>query len=100
MRNEAPGMTRTASRVDTNHAEIVSALRQVGCSVLSLAALGGGVPDLLVAKGGTTVLIEIKQGKGKLNKQQKDWHANWKGAVYVVNSPQAAWAVMCETSPR
>ncbi len=89
-------MTRTASRVDTNHAEIVAALRQVGCSVLSLAALGGGVPDLLVAKGGTTVLIEIKHRKGKLNKLQKEWHDRWNGAVHVVNNPQAALDVVCD----
>lgn len=40
---------RRAAKVDGNHAEIVDTLRGYGCLVLSLAQLGSGIPDLLVA---------------------------------------------------
>lgn len=35
-------------RVDANHSQIVKALRQCGVSVLSLAPVGHGCPDLLI----------------------------------------------------
>ena len=47
---------RRAARVDSNHIEIVKAFRKLGCSVLSLASLGKGVPDLLVAVHGVVDL--------------------------------------------
>ena len=36
---------RRAARTDANQAAIVDALRSVGCSVVSLSAVGKGVPD-------------------------------------------------------
>ena len=39
---------RQAAKVDDNQAAIVEALRSLGASVESLAAVGKGVPDLLV----------------------------------------------------
>lgn len=57
--------------MDQNHAEIVHALRDVGCSVLSLASLGRGAPDLLCGYKGRNVLLEVKKPKGKLNDQHR-----------------------------
>ena len=45
---------RRAARIDRNQPEIVKALRQVGAHVTSLAAVGDGVPDLLVGFQGMT----------------------------------------------
>lgn len=79
---------RRAARVDSNHSHIVSAFRKMGCSVLSLAALGAGVPDLLVAIEGTTWLVEVKFGKGEENDKQKEWADNWLGMRAVVRDIQ------------
>lgn len=51
---------RRAAKVDANQSEIVAALEKAGASVTSLAAVGKGVPDLLVAYRGCWYLLEIK----------------------------------------
>ena len=91
---------RKRGKVDANQDEIVQALRQVGCSVLSLAALGTGVPDLLVRRGGTLHLhlLEIKNGskppsKRKLTDDQIDFCKLWPVTV-VNNIDEALKAVM------
>lgn len=90
---------RLKPRVDRNQQQIVSALRQVGCTVQSLAALGKGVPDLLVARGGRNMLLEVKDGeappsKRKLTDDEREWHVRWNAPVFVVNSvPEALKAV-------
>jgi hypothetical protein len=45
---EAGSMRRRAAKVDISQPGIVKALRDAGCTVVSLAPLGNGVPDLLV----------------------------------------------------
>jgi Holliday junction resolvase len=80
---------RRAAKVDRNQPEIVSALRQVGADVQSLAAVGDGVPDLLVGFRGTTFLIEVKDGSKapsarQLTDDQIKWHAAWRGGRCVV----------------
>ena len=82
-------MTRRAARVDANHAEIVGCFRACGCDVQSLAAVGCGVPDLLVHQRSTGKLwlVEVKDGKKspserKLTKDQLEFHAIW--PVHVV----------------
>ena len=82
---------RRAARTDSNHTDIVDGLRQIGCSVLSLAAVGKGVPDLLVARNGKTVLMEVKDGtkrpsKRRLTPDQEIFHVAWKGEIHVVES--------------
>lgn len=70
----------TRKKVDHNHASIVSGLRRVGASVASIASVGGGVPDILVAFRGTWYVAEIKDGeksasRRKLTIAEKEWHA-------------------------
>lgn len=84
-------MTRRAAKVDANQPEIVAALRKVGADVTSLAAVGDGVPDLLVGFRGATVLIEVKDGSKppsarQLTADQIEWHAAWRGGRCVVVS--------------
>lgn len=87
---------RRAARTDTNHREVVAALRAVGCSVSSLAAVGQGVPDLLVGVSGATLLVEVKDGsrspsERRLTACQQSWMAEWRGGpVAVVDSAEAA----------
>ena len=80
---------RRAARTDRNHAEIVAAFRLFGCSVQSLAAVGAGVPDLLVGWRGKNLLIEVKDGQKtksqrKLTPAQVKFHWKWYGLISVV----------------
>ncbi len=87
---------RRAARVDANHEQVVVALQAAGATVQSLAAVGQGVPDLLVGFQGKTLLMEIKDGKKppsarRLTEQQLVWHGAWRGGpVSVVDGPDAA----------
>jgi Holliday junction resolvase len=74
------------ARVDKNHKEIVECFRKLGCSVLSLHAVGKGCPDLLVCYQMQLYLVEVKDTGGKLNTLQEDWHRKWGSPVYVVRS--------------
>jgi Holliday junction resolvase len=82
---------RRAAKVDANHTEIVDALRLIGVSVASTAAIGKGFPDLVVSDGPRTLLIEIKDGekspsKRKLTEDQEKFAAAWRGQIAKVES--------------
>lgn len=85
-----------AAKIDANQNEIVNALRDIGCSVQSLAAVGKGVPDLLVANHrGELFLMEIKDGSKppsarKLTPDQVKWHDNWNSEIHVVLTVEQA----------
>lgn len=90
------------ARRDANHNEIVAALKAAGCSVVDLAACGGGVPDLLVgvSSGRRNLLLEVKRpgvaGKkrGKVqagtNERQATFRDSWRGHVATVASVDEA----------
>lgn len=75
---------RLRARVDNNHKQIVEALRKCGFSVVSLHQVGKGVPDLLVGKGGSTWIVELKSKGGKLGDDQKKFIEEWRGSPVVV----------------
>ena len=86
---------RRAPKVDANQSAIVSALRRVGCEVLSLAAVGNGCPDLLVFVPVTDrlVMLECKDGmkapsRRSLTPHQREFHKRW--PVVVVEDENAA----------
>lgn len=90
---------RKAARVDTNQKEIVDALRKVGAGVISLAAVGKGVPDLLVFFRGKLRLIEIKDGnkppsQRKLTPDQQAFHALWSGGIDVAKNVDEALEII------
>ncbi len=73
---------RTASKIDANQREIVTALRKAGCKVKSLAMMGEGFPDLLILRAGVLTLMEIKDGsqppsKRRLTPHQVQFHKDW-----------------------
>jgi Holliday junction resolvase len=82
----------TYARIDTNHKEIVKALRDAGASVISMASLKHGTPDILVGYAGETILMEIKRdAKAKFTSDQLEFLGKWKGgAVSRVDSVDAA----------
>ena len=89
-----------AKRIDDNQRAIVKALRSIpGCTVESLAAVGKGVPDLLVGYKNENFLVELKNplmppSKRKLTKAQVRWHQQWGGKVYVVTCHEDALEVI------
>lgn len=91
---------RYAARTDHNQTEIVAALRHAGALVCSLAAVGQGVPDLLVFFGPARglVLMEVKDGKKSpsarsLTAAQRHYQAlGW--PVTVVNNVDDALAAL------
>ena len=89
-----------ARRADGNQAEIVAALRAVGCKVVPTHTIGQGFPDLVCDFHSRTCLIEIKdpskpKGDRKLTPAQAEFHAAWTGPIYVVETPE--FAVLCAT---
>jgi Holliday junction resolvase len=83
-------------KVDGNQALIISTLRHAGATVVDLAAVGSGCPDLLVGYNQRTFLFEVKDGgrapsKRRLNPLQKAWHESWRGypAFIVTNEAEA-----------
>ena len=95
---------RWHAKVDRNQRPIVEALRKAGAAVQSLAAVGGGVPDLLVWHRGSLALLEIKDPAGRerkvgLTPSQEAWHAAWPGKVHVVSSVEQALAAHAEKCP-
>lgn len=87
---------RRAAKVDANQPAIIDALRRVGCSVQSLAAVGDGVPDLLVWSPRVgLLLIEVKnpeEHSGEVRRHpwraltpdQVTFHRLWRGPIAIV----------------
>lgn len=75
---------RVRARTDDNQTDIVRTLRHVGAYVVSMASIGGGVPDLLVGFRGKTYLLEVKDGdkpkcQQKLTPLEIFFHKEWTG---------------------
>lgn len=85
---------RMYGKVDANQAAIVKALRAVGMSVLSLAPMGKGCPDLLVADDDSYFLIEVKGPKGKLTDDQVAFIADWRGVVHIARTVDDALTIV------
>jgi hypothetical protein len=87
---------RYNAKRDANQPAIVEALRAVGCQVLLLHRVGGGVPDLLVkTRGGRLRLMEIKDGSRPpsergLEVKQRQFQEEWKPCCCVVESVEQA----------
>ena len=77
-------VTRYAKKKDANQNPIVEALEAIGCSVYDASRVGGDFPDLIVAKGLKTMLIEVKnpersKGRRELSKGQNKFLSGWRG---------------------
>jgi len=92
-------MRRYSSRIDENQPEIVDTLRSAGASVESLAAVSGGVPDLLVCYKDTLYLMEVKNPEKpkrdqRLTPAQVVWHEKWCGTIHIIRTPFEALDVI------
>lgn len=86
-------------RVDENQAQIVTDLRNAGCSVEHLSPLGRGCPDILVGDNKVNYLFEIKNptkppSKRKLTMEERTWHCSWLGQVDIIHSAEEALNIM------
>lgn len=91
---------RRAARVDASQREIVETLRRVGAFVVSLAAVGGGVPDVLCGFRGRWHVMEVKRPAGprggasadgqRLRETQRRFIALAGAPVHVVRTPAEA----------
>ena len=89
---------RRAAKVDANHRQIRTALRQVGWTVHDLSGAGNGIPDLLCLKAGRVAFVEVKDGSKvpsarKLTPDQVALHEAFTAAgtpVHIVTSVEEA----------
>lgn len=84
-----------AKKVDRTHGAIRDHLRAIGYSVWDSSAVGGGFPDLVVARCGFTALVECKSGSEagaemELNEAQRRFRDAWQGSFVVAATPQQA----------
>ena len=98
---------KTKGRVDRNQQDIIDALRKAGCSVLSLASVGNGCPDIMAGIAGKNYILEIKDGtkppsRQKLTPAQKRFHKfdpehpekYWQGQKAVVSTVHEALSIV------
>ena len=90
---------RKHGKVDGNQNEIVEALRACGVSVESLAAVGGGVPDLLCGHAGENWLIEVKMPGEGFTPKQKPWHRDWRGKAHIAYDIKQAIDIVLRRAP-
>lgn len=83
--------SKLRGRRDANQGLIKARFEQQYCSVADLADLGNDIPDLLVAYGGFTVLVECKvPGTGQLSPGQERFKRDWRGPVKICRSAEEA----------
>ena len=97
-------MGKYNAKTDANHTDVVTALRSVGAGVQSLAMVGDGCPDLLVAFRGAWHVLEVKDGSKppshrKLTPAEQMWLLRFDelAPVFVVNSVEEALEVIGAT---
>lgn len=81
---------RLAARKDANHNEIADTFRRLGWSVLDIYQLPG-TADILVARRGVTIMVEIKDGskppsKRRLTESEREFAETWEGMHVVVET--------------
>jgi hypothetical protein len=79
-------------RTDSNHAEIIKALRKIPkLSVFSTHEVGKGFPDIVIGYKGINYLIEIKDGNKppsarKLTPDEVKFHHEWHGQIAIIKN--------------
>ena len=83
---------RRAARTDATQAEIVKALRKIGCAVEVI----GKPVDLLVCGGSPkrTLLVEVKTDEGRKTQAQEEFEQRWPGELHFCKTPEAAIAAI------
>jgi hypothetical protein len=82
---------RKFGRIDDNQKVIVKQLRNYGCSVLSIASIGNGAPDIIVGFKGNNYLFELKDSSKpksaqKLTADEIAFAGSWRGQIHTANN--------------
>lgn len=85
-------MSKWARKVDANQPTIVEELRAMGFKVYPTHRIGQGFPDLLVARGGLLRLIEVKNRKGKLTEDEREFANEWGEYVLIARTAEEVLA--------
>lgn len=91
-------VSRYARRVDSSHQAVARTLRACGWWILDMSRLGGGAPDLLAIRAGTTLpdryaFIECKPPKdARFTEAQRKFYADCQVPVVVLKSEDEALA--------
>ena len=90
----------THGRVDANQSTLVSLFHDAHMTVAYTTDVGGGFPDLVVGgvmpcphclkKFKQNKIVEVKTAAGRLNDEQRTFHAYWKGQLDVIRSEAVA----------
>ena len=72
-------MSNHSTKRDAKHAEVDAALRGDGWMTRDTHALGKDWPDIVAAKPGINLLVEVKRPGGKLSKGQEVFFRIWPG---------------------
>jgi hypothetical protein len=86
-------MPRWASKVDRNHKAVVDTLRACGWRVKDTSRVGQGFPDLVIAKGGRTMLAEVKAPTGAILSLQHAFLIDWPGEWIILRSVEDVLAL-------
>ncbi len=83
-------------RIDENQPDAVDYLRGAGYGVRITSAVGGGFPDLVVARERFTALVELKnpdkpKRDQRLTLPEQAFHNTWPGVVITATSGEDAW---------
>jgi hypothetical protein len=87
------GLTRYRRKVDGNHKFIGDTFRKLGYAVFDTHTLGSGYPDFHVSKGGSAVLVEVKDGslpasQRKFSEDEEQFWLTWLGPIILVLNEQ------------
>jgi Holliday junction resolvase len=88
-----------AKKVDSNQAQLVTQMRQLGMTVQVTSMVGNDFPDLVAGFNGRNYLFEVKDGKKmkskkKLSAGQQEFFLTWRGTVYKIESIDDVLAII------
>jgi hypothetical protein len=78
-------MPRWAAKKDTTHGPVIDALIACGWYVMDVSR-APLVIDLIIAKAGRVVIVEVKSRSGRITKRQADIFAEWPGETAILRS--------------
>ena len=93
---------RMALKKDANYDEIRDEFLACGWGWTDSWRLGRGFPDGIAISPAiwgeprVAVLIEVKDGYGKLTEAEVKFHRDYQGPLVIVHSPEEVWDVMAE----
>ena len=89
---------RRAARRDENEPVIVAALRGAGWTAEPVSS--PGFPDLVIAKGRTVRLMEIKAAGGSITSAQISFRQRWRGPPILTSTNAHEAIALAEEAAR